>query len=51
MKFFDRACFNSQYFHGTLASGQQQVKAWAILWNFCPSSPATAAIPAHGVSC
>ena len=23
MKFFDRACFNSQYFHGTLVSGQQ----------------------------
>ena len=41
MKFFDRACFNSQYFHGTLASGQQRVRAWAILWNFCPSSPAT----------
>jgi len=41
MKFFDRACFNAQYFHGTLASGQQRVRAWAILWNFCPSSPTT----------
>jgi hypothetical protein len=41
MKFFDRACFDAQYFHGTLASGQQRVRAWAILWNFCPSSPAT----------
>lgn len=41
MKFFDRACFDAQYFHGTLASGKQRVRAWAILWNFCPSSPAT----------
>ena len=41
MKFFDRACFDSQYFHGTLASGQQRVRAWAILRNFYPSSPIT----------
>jgi len=41
MKFFDRACFDSQYFHGTLESGNQRVRAWAILWNFCPSSPIT----------
>ena len=46
MKFFDRACFDSQYFHGTLASGQQRVRAWAILWNFCPSSPIT--VKKHG---
>jgi len=41
MKFFDRACFDAQYFHGTLASGQQRVRAWAVLWNFYPSSPET----------
>jgi hypothetical protein len=41
MKFFDRACFDAMYFHGTLTSGQQRVRAWAILWNFCPSSPLT----------
>jgi hypothetical protein len=41
MKFFDRACFNALYFHGTLESGKQRVRAWAILWNFCPSSPNT----------
>lgn len=41
MRFFDRACFDAQYFHGTLESGQQRVRAWAILWNFCPSSPLT----------
>ena len=41
MKFFDRACFDSMYFHGNLLSGQQRVRAWAILWNFYPSCPAT----------
>ncbi len=41
MKFFDRACFNAQFFHGSLASGQQRVRSWAIMWNFCPSSPRT----------
>lgn len=46
MKFFDRACFNAMYFHGTLDSGKQRVRAWAILWNFCPSSPIT--VKKHG---
>jgi len=41
MKFFDRACFDAMYFHGTLTSGRQRVRAWAILWNFCPSAPLT----------
>ncbi len=41
MKFYDRACFSSQYFHGTLESGTQRVRAWAVLWNFYPSSPIT----------
>lgn len=41
MKFFDRACFDAMYFHGTLDSGRQRVRAWALLWNFCPSSPIT----------
>jgi hypothetical protein len=41
MKFLDRACFNSQYFHGTCESAEQRVRAWALLWNFCPSSPET----------
>jgi len=40
MKFFDRAGFNALYFHGSLESAKQRVRAWAILWNFCPSSPA-----------
>lgn len=41
MKFLDRACFNGQYFHGTCESAEQRVRAWALLWNFCPSSPET----------
>lgn len=41
MRFLDRACFNAQYFHGTLASAERRVRALALLWNFCPSSPST----------
>ncbi len=41
MKFFDRVCFDAQYFHGTDDSAEQHVRAMALLWNFCPSSPAT----------
>jgi hypothetical protein len=41
MKFIDRACFDGMYFHGTLESGNRRVRALALLWNFCPSSPAT----------
>jgi len=41
MKFLDRACFNGQYFHGTLISAELGMRALALLWNFCPSSPDT----------
>jgi len=41
MRFLDRACFTGQYFHGTPESAEQRVRAWALLWNFCPSSPGT----------
>jgi hypothetical protein len=41
MKFLDRACFNGQYFHGTLKSAELRVCALALLWNFCSSSPDT----------
>lgn len=41
MKFLDRACFNAQYFHGTLVSAELRVRSLALLWNFCPSSPGT----------
>jgi hypothetical protein len=50
MRFRDRACFNAQYFHGTLASAELRVRALALLWNFCPSSPATVK-KYHGQRC
>ena len=50
MKFLDRACFNAQYFHGTMAAAEQRVRALALLWNFCPSSPGTVK-KHHGQRC
>jgi hypothetical protein len=41
MKFLDRAFFNAQYFHGRPDSAESRVRALALLWNFCPSSPQT----------
>jgi len=41
MKFLDRAFFNAQYFHGLPNSAESRVRALALLWNFCPSSPQT----------
>lgn len=41
MKVLARACFNGQYFHGTVRSAELRVRALALLWNFCPSSPRT----------
>jgi hypothetical protein len=50
MKFLDRACFNGQYFHGTIEAAERRVRAWALLWNFCPSSPGTVK-KYHGQEC
>ena len=50
IRFLDRACFNGQYFHGTLVSAEWRVRALALLWNFCPSSPATVK-KYHGQRC
>ena len=50
MKFLDRACFNGQYFHGSFASAERRVRALALLWNFCPSSPMTVK-KHHGQCC
>ncbi len=41
MQLLDRACFHSQYFHGTCASAERRIRALGLLWNFCPSSPGT----------
>jgi len=41
MKFLDRAFFNAHYFHGLPDSAESRVRALALLWNCCPSSPQT----------
>jgi hypothetical protein len=41
MKFLDRAFFQAQYFHGMPDAAESRVRALALLWNFCPSSPQT----------
>ncbi|HEY5747443.1 MAG TPA: hypothetical protein VIU12_15295 [Chryseolinea sp.] len=46
MRFLDRAFFNAQYFHGLPQSAENRVRALALLWNFCPSSPET--VKKHG---
>jgi hypothetical protein len=46
MRFLDRAFFNAQYFHGLPDSAETRVRALALLWNFCPSSPET--VRRHG---
>jgi hypothetical protein len=46
MRFLDRAFFKAQYFHGLPESAENRVRALALLWNFCPSSPQT--VKKHG---
>ena len=46
MPFLDRAFFNAQYLHGLPQSAAHRVRALALLWNFCPSSPET--VKKHG---
>jgi hypothetical protein len=41
MRVMDRALFMTQYFHGKQESAELRVRAVALLWNFCPSSPET----------
>lgn len=36
MRWMDQYLFNSQYFHGSLESAEQGIRAWAILRNFQP---------------
>jgi hypothetical protein len=50
MKFLDRACLNGQYFHGTIEAAERRVRALALLWNCCPSSPDTVQ-KSHGHKC
>ena len=41
LKLVKREFFNAQYFHGRPDSAESRVRALALLWNFCPSSPQT----------
>jgi hypothetical protein len=50
MKCLDRACCHGQYFHGTVEATENRVRALALLWNFCPSSPSTVRTY-HGQAC
>jgi len=40
MNFQKRKLYNGQHFHGTLASATNQMRAHALLVNFCPYSSA-----------
>ena len=50
MQCLDRACLNAQYCHGTCEAAESRVRALALLWNFCPSSPGTVS-KYHGQAC
>ena len=39
MKFQDRRLYATQHFHGTIQSANNQMRAQALLINFCPYSP------------
>jgi hypothetical protein len=41
MKCLARAFFHAQYVHGMPDAAESRVRALALLWNFCPSSPQT----------
>lgn len=36
MRWLDRSLFTRQYYHGTLSSANQMVRAWALLRNYYP---------------
>ena len=37
----DRHLFSTQYFHGTVTTAEQNIRAWALIHNFAPSNPYT----------
>lgn len=41
MKFMDQWLFATQYFHATTDAARLQTRGWALLVNFCPSTPLT----------
>ena len=46
LRLLDRAFLHAQYFHGLPEAAENRVRAVALLWNFCPSSPLT--VKKHG---
>lgn len=45
INFQDRILYNMQYFHGSMASARQALRAMAMLWNFHPYGRKTQAKP------
>jgi len=41
MQRMDRHLFSTQYFHGSLGTGEINIRGWALICNFAPSNPMT----------
>ena len=50
MNYQDRLLYAMQYFHGTLATANQAVRAMALLWNFHPYCHKVQAMEPHSMS-
>ena len=50
MNYQDRILYAMQYFHGTLHSAKQGLRAMALLWNFHPYTRKVQAIEPHAMS-
>lgn len=50
MNYQDRMLYAMQYFHGTLASAKQGLRAMAMLWNFHPYCRKVQALEPHSIS-
>ncbi|OLP18577.1 hypothetical protein BST81_09810 [Leptolyngbya sp. 'hensonii'] len=50
MNYQDRILYTMQYFHGTLDSTKQGLRAMALLWNFHPYTRKVQAIEPHSMS-
>jgi hypothetical protein len=51
MKWFDQNLFAQQYFHGTIVSANQRVRAWAIFRNYYPLCPRAIRSDENGLVC
>jgi hypothetical protein len=41
MQRMDRHLFSTQYFHGTMAAAEKNIRGWALIQNFAPYNPQT----------